>query len=399
MSWKDKLLDASFRGVPFQISSHEMETGRRGVQHEYVQRDKPFTEDTGRKGKQYSFDAYILGTDYFEPRDALIKALETEGPGELVHPFYGRVFVQALNVRVRETAADGGMVTFSLTFVEAGESAFPAGAVDNKQVLLDKTEDFLDKVNQAFAKVFSVADKPQYVVDSAVKKINSVTDAINAQVAKVGDAQQKVAETNKRIQELRDKVEDFVHTPEKLASKIQDALRGLQGSIGNARNQFDSLATMFGFGKDDVPVAPVTATRVTEQQNNDAVNFLVVASTIPLAAQSAVEITYESTEDAGEIRAELVESLEELELDPMVDDETFQIMYDTKAEVIKSVPPPSEQLPTIGEAKLLQTMPSLVVTYDLYENPIYEDDLIARNKISHPGFVPGGKELEVLQVE
>lgn len=43
MTWKDRLQDASFRGVPFKVEEESAGTGRRVETHEYPNRDKPYT--------------------------------------------------------------------------------------------------------------------------------------------------------------------------------------------------------------------------------------------------------------------------------------------------------------------------------------------------------------------
>ncbi|MCV1299487.1 DNA circularization N-terminal domain-containing protein, partial [Escherichia coli] len=39
--WREKLLEASFRGVPFKVEEESAGTGRRVETHEYPNRDKP----------------------------------------------------------------------------------------------------------------------------------------------------------------------------------------------------------------------------------------------------------------------------------------------------------------------------------------------------------------------
>lgn len=43
--WRDRLRDASFRGVPFSVDDDDASFGRRVQLHEYPKRDKPYTED------------------------------------------------------------------------------------------------------------------------------------------------------------------------------------------------------------------------------------------------------------------------------------------------------------------------------------------------------------------
>ena len=117
MSWRDRLAPASFRGVPFYVESSDYTTGRRTVEHEYpFKDDAPFTEDMGRSSRSISVDGYVLGEDYFTERDALLDALETSGPGELIHPYLGTINVAVGTVRVRESSKDGGIAFFNIDF-------------------------------------------------------------------------------------------------------------------------------------------------------------------------------------------------------------------------------------------------------------------------------------------
>ncbi|WP_172820693.1 DNA circularization N-terminal domain-containing protein, partial [Escherichia coli] len=93
MTWKDRLQDASFRGVPFKVEEESAGTGRRVETHEYPNRDKPYTEDLGKITFRPSITAYVVGDDCFDQRDRLIEALNKPGPGTLVHPTYGELKV------------------------------------------------------------------------------------------------------------------------------------------------------------------------------------------------------------------------------------------------------------------------------------------------------------------
>ena len=48
----EQLQKASFRGVPFEVTSASLTAGRRTVVHEYPQRDKPYVEDLGRASRK-----------------------------------------------------------------------------------------------------------------------------------------------------------------------------------------------------------------------------------------------------------------------------------------------------------------------------------------------------------
>lgn len=121
--WKLRLQPASFRGVEFKVDVDSRAGGRRAVMFEFPKRDTPYAEDMGRRAKRFTVTGYVIGSDYVFQRDALIAALEAEGPGLLVHPLLGEDMVQVDPYIVRETRQAGGMAEFEMTFLEAGEAA------------------------------------------------------------------------------------------------------------------------------------------------------------------------------------------------------------------------------------------------------------------------------------
>lgn len=139
MAWEDRLLNASFRGAPFEV----LRTRDRGehavVEHEYPYRDGAEVEDMGRKARRISITAAVWGKDYETALERLIKALDERGPAELVHPVFGPVKAQALPWDITHEAERPDYAEVALEFVVAGADnpffsrAWPqARAVDAK---------------------------------------------------------------------------------------------------------------------------------------------------------------------------------------------------------------------------------------------------------------------------
>src|SRR5215207_3382694 len=108
-NWRDNLRPASWRGISFQVSSDDAEFGRNVAVHEFVQRDKPYVEDLGRKTRRNKVEAWICANEAnnFNPwpqRDALIEAVERGGVGTLVHPFWGSMRGHVLTVSVKQAS-------------------------------------------------------------------------------------------------------------------------------------------------------------------------------------------------------------------------------------------------------------------------------------------------------
>lgn len=131
-----QLSKASFRGVEFGVTTAELGTGRRTVTHEFPGRDKPHIEDLGRKSRVFTVEAYVVGDDWQDKRNALLAALEEYGPGVLVHPYYGEVTVQVSTIKETESYADGRMATFSIEFSDTGEVTFASSTKDSATAVL-----------------------------------------------------------------------------------------------------------------------------------------------------------------------------------------------------------------------------------------------------------------------
>ena len=135
MAWRDRYLPASFRGVRFHVRAHENTGGRRLQTHQYPGSDEPFTEDLGRRAREFSVEAYIVGDDYMERRDALLDACEKGGPGTLIHPYRGQREVACDRYRLSESTAEGRMCRITLELVEAGRNRHPTDRANSRAVL------------------------------------------------------------------------------------------------------------------------------------------------------------------------------------------------------------------------------------------------------------------------
>ncbi|KPA91400.1 Mu-like prophage DNA circulation protein [Pseudomonas asplenii] len=117
MSWAENLLDASFRGVPFDVVEESVQAERSLAQHGTPYQDGDAVEDLGQGARVYMMRAVLFGTNYeFELR-TLLDALDTIGPGELVHPVYGSVAVVSKGYTVHHGADRPDYAQVELNFV------------------------------------------------------------------------------------------------------------------------------------------------------------------------------------------------------------------------------------------------------------------------------------------
>lgn len=118
MSWSETLLDASYRGVPLDVMSDSLRGQRAIAQHGTPYQDGDSSEDLGRGARAFAMRAVLFGTNYEIALQALLAALDTIGPGELVHPIYGSLTVLAYSWEVLHNAERPDYAEVSLQFIE-----------------------------------------------------------------------------------------------------------------------------------------------------------------------------------------------------------------------------------------------------------------------------------------
>lgn len=120
MAWSDSMLDASFRGVTFDILSTRDSVERSVARHGYPYLDGEDVEDLGRRAREFTLSAIFWGDDYEARLSALIQALDTAGPGELVHPVFGSIpECIATDYEIAHEGESLDACTIDITFVEA----------------------------------------------------------------------------------------------------------------------------------------------------------------------------------------------------------------------------------------------------------------------------------------
>lgn len=125
-SWWQQLQPGSWRGRGFVMDAAENTAGRRVALHEYPYRDTVWAEDLGRLPRRFAFQAFLVGDDVYQQRNAMITACEQSGPGTLVHPTLGTVQCTLLDFTTTDRRERGRMVEIAFQFVVTGDLLLPA---------------------------------------------------------------------------------------------------------------------------------------------------------------------------------------------------------------------------------------------------------------------------------
>ncbi len=103
---------------------------------------------------------------------------------------------------------------------------------------------------------------------------------------------------------------------------------------------------------------------------------------------------YDSVEHAAEIKVLIRRQVDQVMLD--CSDAMYALYRDWKVILIEAIEYQEETLPHIVYIRRAESLPALVIAYDLYEDLARENDILKRNGIVHPTFCPAGMDLEVL---
>ncbi|HCS44012.1 MAG TPA: hypothetical protein DIW52_14490 [Pseudomonas sp.] len=430
MTWRDNYRPASFRGVPFYVESADSTHGRRQAVHEHAQRDVPYTEDLGRKAREFSVSGYLIGLEYQTQRDELIKACETAGPGVLVHPYRGEMTVTCRGLGVSESSGEGGMCVVKLTFLEAGEASYPSAKVDTVNAISAKGNAVTTAAGTSFVSNFLTAGLPAYVAESAATGLADLGEFMAAPGLNFAGDLQAASDFYLQAKGLSSDALSLVQQPLQMVSRITGLLGSIRLAFGS--NAFGMLTSLFDRSPPSYSGSTATPSRQQQATNSLAMNALVRQVVIAEAAKAAVvtqtsvttpvsaaagkgaskaqalarpasvqTITsltptiYDSYQAAIKVREELVDRID-TESEATPNDEIYVTLSDLRTSVVQAVPNPEQNLARIVQYVPRETLPSLLVAYQIYGDAGRADEIAARNSPRHPGFLMGGNQLEVL---
>lgn len=416
--WRDRYRSASFRGVPFFVSSADSEFARRGQHHQFPQRDRGYFEDLGDTDPAFSLEAYVteaLPGGYMEARDKLVAACRTPGLGELVHPYHGTKRVVCTRCVVRESVDDGGVARFQLSFLESGEREAPAARTDHFSAVSVASDAALDACLDEFSESFTVTSFPQFVSAAAEFDIGTSLDAIQAAAPSFSTAENTMGGFMRGALNMLGMGASLALDPMSfLWRTISMSRLGLSGLLGDALGlgyrmggllrllspasggydaAFSAQRRLWDFFLTATPAT--TRSRAQQARNTEAVSGLVRRCALIESARLAPVIALGTRDDAVQLRDNLADRLD-VEAG-LASDPVYAALQDVRSATVLALSSRAPSLAQVATFVPQGTMPSLVVAYEVYEDHRRDADIVHRNRVRHPGFLPGGQPIEVLR--
>jgi prophage DNA circulation protein len=415
---------ATFRGASFVLSLGELAGGRKAVVHDYPFRNQAFVEDLGLRGRVLRVEGYVVSDprlaerdDYVAARDALQDALEQPGPGALVHPYYGSKLVAVPQFTIRETIDELRIAQFQIDFVETAAEAFSPSIAAAPGAQVETSADATHAASQTtLVKTYRVTiplsgapglpgagtkrSLPNFSFNSITSLLQSGSRALHTALAPLARTASQAAALKRSIDSLVNDASKLVRDPLTLATRMLDLFRDLTSFPRVPSLGVNAFLDAADFTSTDPPPPETTITRQYELVNYGEVDaFLrrgfVTEAARQLSLASRTPGSYASFEDAVAARDRVLTAIDEL-ADGTTDDDMYAALQELRADVAVAVPSEASSLPRIVTYTSPATVPSLVLAHRLYGTVELEEDLVARNRVRHPGFVVGGRELQVL---
>ena len=424
MAWKDRLVDASFRGVPFKTEDESLTAGRRVETHEFVNRDKPYTEDLGKATSRPKFSAYVIGDDCYEQRDRLIEALNKPGPGTLIHPAYGEMSVCVDGeINVSSSSSEGRMVRFDLRFVEAGELTYPTSGTATANTLVSSCSALDDCISDNFDQ-FGMDGMPDFVQNGVIDSATDMLGYVSDKMAMVDSGISAAARL------MQGDISVLLPPPSSgkgFVDQLQAMWRSGNRLSGNASDLFTMIKNFSGIsmGSDLAPRGVWKTDSKTTQSQKQQSNYVASAvrttaiseaayavTTLPAPVVTTSEQSQQSTgwpsvthpelnnapdeatvvdvpawDDLVDIRDTLNTAIDK-ELSRTTDDRLFLALRSVKSDLNNDIKHRLIQTQKTVIRTPDEVTPALVLAAAWFDNASRESDIVRRNAVAHPGFVP-----------
>ncbi len=399
MSWQQQLKQASFRGVPFFVDTSGMPFGRRNIGHEYPYRDVPYSEDLGKKARSFSIQAYLLGDDYLDQMDRLVEAIEgSDQPGTLIHPTKGTMLVVPGECSRQFSKDAGGIEYLELNFKQAGQNQYPEKSLTSASKVKETATTAREALTNVFSSVFDASSKPQYIPDDAATVSDSFVSKVQSLLQGATPTTDGAAAIITALQPLIDDAPTMLQTAATWASQIQTVVVAIRDGFTDPRNAYTVNKGLLTFGDTFTPIIEVTSNRTLQKVNRDAQTSLVRSQALTAMAESTSDMTFDSYNTAVAYRDQLSTAIDDevLILGNTDNDQAVLALEELRADMVGDITARSANLKRVKTIQRNETVPAVVLAYDLFGTTEQESDIITRNNIKRPGSLPAGVPIEVL---
>jgi prophage DNA circulation protein len=397
-NWLTTLYPASYKGVPFETERDEEDGGRRIVIHEFPMRDFPFNEDLGEAKREFEITAYVASDRADSDAAALVAVCTQRGAGVLVLPSHGPILVQCLTIKRSREKDRAGKIALTGKFVREGASSALVSFASLANLVFVAADAVVAALPAFLQAAITALAQPDFVIEAATDAVQDGTAMLEA-VRSSANVDPVVSGVQRdAIQALYDAapstVDDETGVDGATISGLVTIARALgDGMTGNA------AITAFAPMLIEAAVTPrsiyLSAAAQIADENRLAVYMATRLAAATAFAEGIASADIPDRHAAITLRADVAEYFEAILDDLSANAAGIYVavvnLRDAAIEYLSRAI--LDRAPVVSVGANMR-MPSLWWAHRLYQDPTRSTELVARNRVPHPSFMP--QEFEAL---
>jgi prophage DNA circulation protein len=411
--WQDRQ-DASFRNVPFYLVSLKGKTGRRSVTQEYPKKNSGNAQDNGSILRHETIQAELIGPDAEAEFARLLDALNTAGPGELVHPYWGIQQVQIGDVDYDLNNQERYVARLSFTVHTVDDNLFTHAQADTSATTKSQANNADSAgIAQYRHKLSDLETQSQQVL---LETVDAVLDDLDSAINNLPGLPDEIGDWMDRLEHTQWSVGRLLSTPGELAEAVLDLITDINDlvtELPQSLNVYDQLANRWRGLKAELESEPTPQTEAeTKAQQQANVRYqtyalshasAVVAKTKAIAAAPKAGVTggfsdSEQASDAAETLGSELRSLAETAINDG-DRECWRAYRALRTAVSNDLSERIRQLPDIKHITPNRALPVALLAYRQTGDTDNREIIVNRNRLSRPSFITPHQTIEIVMTE
>lgn len=393
--WLKTLWRTSYKGGAFWVETDTEGGARRIVIHEFPMRDTPYLEDLGERFRDFAVTAYVASDRADSEGAALMAVCATRGPGVLVLPTQGPVLVRCLEFARTHHKDKMGYIAFTLHFVREGASGALATVASLLNMVFVQAEAAAGIAASLFATTALIKNVPDYVQEALQGGVENALSTLEVVRTTVDVSPEASSPAREAIMKA------YTTLPEVLAEEDAGALQTIgQTILDTAVSMTASMDPQVAIATwsevlqaTPVTVEPPKATsskwRVQASSNLLAANTLLRLAALNSYCQAVAKIKLTDRPSAITLRANVASFFEEqLNNLPSEAYDLFLGMTKLRDATVEYLSRVILDLAPVVRVSASLGMPSLYWSWRMYADPTRAMELVDRNRLPHPSFMP-----------
>lgn len=293
------------------------------------------------------------------------------------------------------------MCEVSLAFIESGKLEFPSAKVDTGAKSLEAADAVAEESIDDFAEEIEIEGESDFIIGAALDTADEILSELQ------GGLGTAMSLLSNPINTIRVQVAEALPLdPEEAAGRVMGMWNGAKGIYGTVSGLPSFIAGVLNVGnilqllgilpeqKVKANIPPDYMTSADKIAANDvAISNIFRRSMIVQAAGMSAAVKLPVYDDAMALRKSLTEILDQESM--TANDTVYSALQALRTAVYADITERTRQSARLQTIKPIQVQPSLAVAYDLYEDVSRAEEIIERNSVRHPGFIPA-EPLKVL---